>query len=255
MQQYLHCGNIAPSISEYNTATYLVERMLVNVDDQMDHIFGKDYNSMKSIITADFVSRRTLYSKRAKNRRRIANFCGSVNESHFLRDSNNRRYLCFKIKDILPSYQDVDMDDVMAEVKMAADARGVRYVFGKEDFATIDQMNECFMTPTEEDEALHTCFAPTQAGQKGAYLMQFTELLKVLRQMTGNNQLRQFNLQTAMRKYGFESRMMRSRAHAYPCNLFAVSIVARDPDARNSLELLCRAWREEEILSWTDVSG
>lgn len=237
MQQYLHCGNINPTISDYNTATYLMERMLINVDDQMENIFGKDYNSMKSVITADFVSRRTLYSKRAKNRRRIANFCGSVNESHFLRDSNNRRYLCFKIKDIRPEYREIDMDDVWAEIKLRADADNRRYVFGKEDFATIDRMNENFMTPTEEDEALHSIFTPAREGDKGTYLMQFTEILRVLKTITGNNQLKQYSLQTAMRKYGYESRMMRAPFRSSPCNLFCVRIVATHDDLSTAYNL------------------
>lgn len=225
MQQYLHSGNINPSLTDYNTATYLIERMFINVDDQMENIFGKDYNAMKSVITADFVSRRTLYTKRAKNRRRIANFCGSVNESHFLRDSNNRRYLCFKIEDIRPEYRDIDMDEVWAEVKLQADHDGTRYVFTKEDFATIDRMNENFLAPTEEDEALRATFAPAQPTEPDIYLLQFSEILRLLKLLTGNNQLRQYNLQTALRKYGFESHMQRCQTRSYPCNLIAVRTV------------------------------
>lgn len=252
MQQYLHCGNINPTISDYNTATYLMERMLINVDDQMENIFGKDYNSMKSVITADFVSRRTLYSKRAKNRRRIANFCGSVNESHFLRDSNNRRYLCFKIKDIRPEYREIDMDEVWAEVKLRADADNRRYVFGKEDFATIDLMNENFMTPSEEDEALHNVFAPAREGERGTYLMQFTEILRVLKSVTNNSQLKNYSLMTAMRKYGFESRSIRADGRAYPCQLFRVRIVATHDELSTAMQM-CYRYQEVPAASETEI--
>jgi predicted P-loop ATPase len=194
----------------------------------MENIFGKDYNSMKAIISAPDITNRKLYRASHQRRRRIANFCGSVNESRFLRDSNNRRYLCFAITDIKADYINIDIDAVWAEVKHKADKAKVNYIFGKEDYRLIDLMNASFEAPTEEAEALSTILKPSD-GKGTTYYMQFTEILQVLRDYTHNNQLKPYNLQTAMRKYGFQTKSVKqSRFDMQPRNMYPVAIIPND---------------------------
>ena len=161
---YVVCSHINPSLTDYNTANYLAEKMFLNIDDQMETIFGKDYNSMKAIVSAPDVTNRKLYSTSARKRTRIANLCGSVNEARFLRDSNNRRYLCFKIVDIDPDYRLIDMDQVWAEVAYEVIRTKSNYIFGRDDYANIDLMNAMFETPTEEAETLQVTFTPAEEG-------------------------------------------------------------------------------------------
>lgn len=234
LSDYRVCGHINPSLTDYNTANFLAEKFFINVDDQMENIFGKDYNSMKSIISAPDITNRKLYRASHQRRRRIANFCGSVNESRFLRDSNNRRYLCFAITDILKSYINVDIDSLWAEVKHTADRQNIMYIFGKEDYKMIDLMNTSFEAPTEESEALQTIFIP--ANDKVIpghflYYMQFTEILQTLRRYTSNNQLKAYNLQTAMRKCGYATQSKKvSRFDGQPRNLYPVHIIDSAPE-------------------------
>lgn len=227
LEDYRVCSHINPSLTDYNTSNFLAEKFMINVDDQMETIFGRDYNCMKAIISAPDITNRKLYRSSHQRRRRIANFCGSVNEPRFLRDSNNRRYLCFAISDILPQYNTVDIDSVWAEVKHKADKANRLYIFGKEDYAMIDLMNASFEAPTEELEALQTVFMPANPDKDtDFYYMQFTEILRVLRVHTGNNQLKSYNLQTAMRKFGYTTRSVKqSRFNMQPRNLYPVKLV------------------------------
>lgn len=228
LEDYRVCSHINPTLTDYNTSNFLAEKFFINVDDQMEMIFGKDYNSMKAIISAPDITNRKLYRASHQRRRRIANFCGSVNESRFLRDSNNRRYLCFAIIDIKPEYINIDMDAVWAEVKHKADSSRITYLFGKEDYKMIDLMNSSFEAPTEEAEALNTIFKPADSDAY-TYMMQFTEILQVLKEYTHNNQLRSYNLQTAMRKYGYITRSVKMRRFAMqPRNLYAVQLISPD---------------------------
>lgn len=232
LQDYRVCSHINPTLTDYNTSNFLAEKFFINVDDQMENIFGKDYNSMKAIISAPDITNRKLYRASHQRRKRIANFCGSVNESRFLRDSNNRRYLCFAISDILPDYNTIDIDAVWAEVKHKADNANQMYIFGKEDYRMIDLMNASFEAPTEEAEALNTLFAPaeeTSAYKGNTYYMQFTEILQVLREYTHNNTLKPYNLQTAMRKYGYSTRSVKAqRFSMQPRNLYQVRVITND---------------------------
>ena len=229
LEDYRVCAHLNPSLSDYNTSNYLAEKFFINVDDQMETIFGKDYNSMKAIISAPDITNRKLYHASHQRRRRIANFCGSVNESRFLRDSNNRRYLCFAISDIKADYINIDMDAVWAEVKRKADKANITYLFGKEDYKMIDAMNSNFEAPTEEDETLRTIFKPAPENTTGTvYYMQFTEILQTLRVESSNNQLKAYNLQTAMRKYKYDQVCVSVRKDRFgraPRNLYRVQLV------------------------------
>lgn len=232
LEDYRVCSHINPTLTDYNTSNFLAEKFFVNVDDQMENIFGKDYNSMKAIISAPDITNRKLYRATHQRRKRIANFCGSVNESRFLRDSNNRRYLCFAITDIKPGYINIDMDSVWAEVKRKADHSKALYIFGKEDYRMIDLMNTSFEAPTEESEILGTVLKPAdERNGQTIYYMQFSEIMQLLRIESGNNYMKSFPLQTAMRKFGFQTRSVRiSRFGWAPRNLYPVQLL--NPEQR-----------------------
>ena len=232
LEDYRVCSHINPTLTDYNTSNFLAEKFFVNVDDQMENIFGKDYNSMKAIISAPDITNRKLYRASHQRRKRIANFCGSVNESRFLRDSNNRRYLCFAITDIKPGYINIDIDSVWAEVKRKADHSKALYIFGKEDYRMIDLMNTSFEAPTEESEILGTVLKPAdERNGQTIYYMQFSEIMQLLRIESGNNYLKSFPLQTAMRKFGFQTRSVRiSRFGGAPRNLYPVQLL--NPEQR-----------------------
>lgn len=253
LDDYRHTGHIEPTLNNYLTASYLVEKIWINVDDQMENIFGKDYNSMKSIISQDKVSRRLLYAKHSIQQTRIANFCGSVNEAGFLRDSNNRRYLCFAIDDIDVSYSEVDIDSVWAEVKELCDAAPSKYIFTQDDFRIIDLMDDNFIAPVEENELLKNCFEPTDGKAQWNYYMQFTEILSVLKKVGGNNGLKSYNLQTAMRKYKYQKLSMRRPERGMmPLQLYTVKI-AQGSIYKDVLMQACKDFRYPE--EWKDVEG
>ena len=253
LQDYRHTGHIEPNLNNYLTSSYLVEKVWINVDDQMENIFGKDYNSMKSIISQDKVSRRLLYAKHSIQQTRIANFCGSVNEAGFLRDSNNRRYLCFAIDDIDVSYSDVDIDSVWAEVKELCDAAPSKYIFTQDDFRIIDTMDDNFIAPVEENEMLKNCFEPAEGPAQWHYYMQFTEILSVLKKVGGNNGLKSYNLQTAMRKYKYQKLSMRRPERGMmPLQLYTVKI-AEGSIYKDQLMQNCHQYRFPA--EWKDKEG
>ena len=228
---YSHTGHIEPTLSNYLTASYLVEKVFINVDDQMENIFGKDYNSMKSIISQDIVTRRMLYRRHSTQQRRIANFCGSVNETGFLMDSNNRRYLCFQVANISTEYSNVDIGQLWAEVaQLVEEDNGSVYVFKQHDYEIIDLIDENCAAPIEEGELLNSCFEPATAHEQWTYYMQFSEIMKELKYVSDNMSLKQYNLKTAMRRYKFNSQPVRRTERGnMPYRLYAVKIKKGSP--------------------------
>ncbi len=241
LSDYSYCGKIDTSASSFEVKQLLSDKFMINIDDQLETIFGKDYNSLKSIISSSSTSYRERYARMTRKHARIANFCGSVNESRFLRDSNNRRYLCFQIDDIDgDALSHIDIDRVWAEVKKAADSSGVMFPFTMEDINNIDLMNRYFEAPTEECEALNQVFSPANdapADTPDLYNLSFSEIMYVLRSYTNNNQLKIYNLQTAMRKYQYQSRPAR-RGGGNPAYLYPVLLVRDDDGLRNVINML-----------------
>lgn len=241
-------GHIEPRLTDYQTASLLVEKVFINVDDQLQYIFGKDYNSMKSIISQDNVTRRLLYQRHSIQQKRIANFCGSVNESAFLTDSNNRRYLCFQIKNIRESYSDVDTSQLWAEIaEEVRENRESVYQFKQEDYALIDKIDEMCMAPVEECELLNSCFEPSKEGDEEAYYMQFGEIMNVLKRVSNNTMLKRYNLQTAMRKYRFQAKpIRRAERGGVPYRLYVVRLRRTHPQY-DYMWQLCNSYRGQNL--------
>ncbi|MBQ9473287.1 MAG: hypothetical protein IJU81_02615 [Bacteroidales bacterium] len=246
LKSYSYTGHIEPSLGNYMTASYLAEKIFINVDDQMENIFGKDYNSMKSIISQDTVTRRLLYHRHSMQQRRIANFCGSVNETGFLMDSNNRRYLCFQVANISEDYMQVDTSQLWAEIaQLVKEGNDSIYQFTQHDYEVIDLIDELCAAPMEECELLNSCFEPASPndGPGETYYMQFGEILGTLKKIGDNSGLRQYNLKTALRKYKFVSRPIRRPERGdVPYRLYAVRLRASCTQYQYLFNI-CQPWR------------
>ena len=77
----------------------------------------------------------------------------------------------------------------------------------------------------EEAEVLKTLFSPSDEIHGVTYYMQFTEIMQVLIDYTHNNHLKPYNLQVAMKKYGFLSKSIKQRRfEMQPRKLYPVKI-------------------------------
>lgn len=92
-------------------------------------------------------------------------------------------------------------------------------------------MNANFEAPTEESETLQSVFIPVidesqKLADRSVYYVSFTEIMAVLKLYGGNNYLKAYNLQTAMRKCGYTVKSYkRVRFNNQPRNLYAVQLI------------------------------
>ncbi len=150
LEDFLVCSHINPSLTDNNTANYLAEKWFVNIDDQLETIFGKDFNSMKAIITAPFVTNRKTWHRFSRKRDRVCSFMGSVNNTQFLTDNENRRYLVFKVNGIHFDHQ-VNMTKVWAQA-MHLLKQGFPYWFQQEEMRILNVMNNLFRQSSPEED-------------------------------------------------------------------------------------------------------
>ncbi|MBL4753347.1 MAG: hypothetical protein JKY52_07115, partial [Flavobacteriales bacterium] len=200
MKQFLVCSHINPSLTDQNTANFLAEKWFVNIDDQLETIFGKDFNSMKAIITAPFVTNRKTWHKLTKTRPRICSFMGSVNNPKFLTDSENRRYLVFSADEI--NYRhDLDMNKVWSQA-LSLVKEEYPHWFSLEELKKLNKINEIYRQVPPEEEWLMKLYEPCEPTDPRAKFLMPSEMLSKIITWSGMK-LSIRKLSTALDKLGF----------------------------------------------------
>ncbi|MCB0395858.1 MAG: hypothetical protein KDD36_04365 [Flavobacteriales bacterium] len=218
MREFLVCSHINPSLTDVNTANFLAEKWFVNVDDQLETIFGKDFNSMKAIITAPFVTNRKTWHRFARKRQRICSFMGSVNNPKFLTDNENRRYLVFTTKDISFNH-DLDMGKVWAQALHLLENK-YNYWFTQEEMIQLNQVNEIYRQVPPEEEWLMKMYEPCEPTNAHARFLMPSEMLTRINAFSGMR-LSIKKLSYAMERLGFGSPVSK-RVNGSPRKVYAV---------------------------------
>ena len=183
MKEFLICSHINPSLTDQNTSNFLAEKWFVNVDDQLETIFGKDFNSMKAIITAPFVTNRKTWHRYTKKRQRICSFMGSVNNPKFLTDTENRRYLVFTAEQTNFKHK-VNMNQVWAQSLHLLE-EGKPYWFAHEEMKVLNEMNEIYRQIPPEEEWLQKLYDPCGRENPKAKFVMTSEILTRINAFSG----------------------------------------------------------------------
>lgn len=218
MQEFLVCSHINPSLTDQNTSNFLAEMWFVNIDDQLETTFGKDFNSMKAIITAPFVTNRKTWHRFTKKRTRTCSFMGSVNNPKFLTDTENRRYLVITAEDIDIAHK-VDMKMVWAQALHLLE-NGASYWFTKEEIQQLNKINEIYRQISPEEEWLMRLFEPCEPTNEKAKFLMPSEILSKIN-VWSSMKLSIRKLSTAMDKLGYGEKVSK-RINGQPRNTYPV---------------------------------
>lgn len=219
MKDFLICSHINPSLTDQNTANFLAEKWFVNVDDQLETIFGKDFNSMKAIITAPFVTNRKTWHRFTRKRQRVCSFMGSVNSPKFLTDGENRRYVVFSAEDIHFD-NSVDLDKVWSQALHLLN-EGHKYWFTQEEMKVLNQINELYRQIPPEEEWLTKLYEPCQPTNPSAKFVMPSEILTRLNAYSGMK-LSIKRLSSAMDKLNFGSPVSKRIGDGTPRKVYPV---------------------------------
>ena len=223
LKDYLVCSHINPTLTDQNTNNYLAEKWFVNIDDQLETIFGKDFNSMKAIITTPKVTNRKVYARITKTRPRICSFMGSVNNPKFLSDTEKRRYLVFSVKDV--DYQHtVDMDKVWAQAAYMIRQESFDYWFSREEIDVLNKVNEIYRQSSLEEEWLSKLYMPCSPSDPKAHFMMASEMLSQMNDYSGLR-LSIKRLSQAMDKMGFGNPQSKRLNNTGPRKVYPVRFI------------------------------
>ena len=134
----------------------LGENMLAEVEE-FNITKPDDVGIMKSLITANTIKERRPYARQREEKHRLAGFCGTCNEQHFLTDdTGNRRFLCFLVSNIIhPDEWEFDMDQLYAQLRDEF-LSGVRYWLNRDEEQRMAIQNEAFQLVSDEEMLLFT---------------------------------------------------------------------------------------------------
>ncbi|MCI5058467.1 MAG: virulence-associated E family protein, partial [Flavobacteriales bacterium] len=178
----------------------------------------KDFNSMKAIITAPFVTNRKTWHRFSRKRQRVCSFMGSVNNPKFLTDTENRRYLVFTAENINFQHK-VDIKMVWTQALHLLN-QGYQYWFAQEEMMVLNQINEIYRQIPPEEEWLMKLFEPCQASDTRAKFMMPSEMLAKMNNWSGMRMSIK-KLSTSMDKLGYGNPVSK-RIQGNPRKVYAV---------------------------------
>lgn len=132
---------------------------IINLDE-LANLNRDETNSLKATLSRNTIKVRRPYDRIESEIPRLANFFGSTNDLQFLTDlTGNVRWICFRIADIDRSYNELDLDQLWAQIYHDY-KNGENYDLDKDELNENDKRNEAFMVSNPEVEAIQRYLMP-----------------------------------------------------------------------------------------------
>ena len=183
----------------------LCQNFIMNIDE-LAGLGKKDIESLKSMISEESINERMPYGKNTVSMPRRVNFFASTNNSNFLTDSSNTRWLCFEIKSIdWRGYsKEVDKTNLWSQAyhlyKSGFDAQ-----LNKEESEKRNKINETHESETPELSAIRKHFKVCEENE-GEFYSSF-EITEKLNQMylTAGIKFSQYKVAQETKKMNFKT--------------------------------------------------
>ena len=195
--------NAHNSFSSKDDHLALAENCLVEIEE-IDLQNPRDISELKALATSEKVKERRPYARFREEKHRLASFCGSGNQQHFLSDdTGNRRWLCFKVDHIDdPRTWALDYDQLYAQLRDEL-RQGFRYWFDPDEQRIVEQQNQAFRIESDEEQLIRSRLRPPRTTDK-ITLMNAASICQFINGGIVGRGLSTRKIGMAMRKLGFE---------------------------------------------------
>jgi predicted P-loop ATPase len=181
----------------------LAENCLVEIEE-IDLQNPRDISELKALATSEKVKERRPYARFREEKHRLASFCGSGNQQHFLSDdTGNRRWLCFKVNHIDdPRTWALDYDQLYAQLRDEL-RQGFRYWFDPDEQRIVEQQNQAFRIESDEEQLIRSRLRPPRTTDK-ITLMNAASICQFINGGVVGRGLSSRKVSLAMTKLGFK---------------------------------------------------
>lgn len=199
-----------PLVTGKDTEISLCQNFLWNLTE-LDQLTKKEISEIKGIISRAQVKQRRSYGRQEENMVRIVSFWGSTNKDEFLTDTQNTRWLCFRVEEISHKYNDyihkiheIDITKVWAQAWYLYKS-GEAFLLDKEESFKQETINHSLEYMSPEKSLIIKFLTPCSSDTPGAEFMVNVEILQYLIAQTDNKlRLAPENVGRAMTQLGFE---------------------------------------------------
>ena len=195
--------NAHNSFSSKDDHLALAENCLVEIEE-IDLQNPRDISELKALATSEKVKERRPYARFREEKHRLASFCGSGNQQHFLSDdTGNRRWLCFKVDHIDdPRTWALDYDQLYAQLRDEL-RQGFRYWFDPDEQRIVEQQNQAFRIESDEEQLIRSRLRPPRTTDK-ITLMNAASICQFINGGVVGRGLSSRKVSLAMTKLGFK---------------------------------------------------
>lgn len=178
---------------------------------ELDSLNKKEISEIKGIISRASVKQRRAYGRQEENMTRVVNFWGTTNKEEFLTDTQNTRWLCFRIENIKHAYNDyinnireIDITKVWAQAWYLYKS-GEMFNLNSDERKKRDIINHTFEYASPEKQLIIKYLTPCGKDAPGADFITNVEILQYLIAATENKlRLVPENVGRAMAQLDFE---------------------------------------------------
>lgn len=178
---------------------------------ELDSLNKKEISEIKGIISRASVKQRRAYGRQEENMTRVVNFWGTTNKEEFLTDTQNTRWLCFRIDSINHKYNDyindireINITKVWAQAWFLYKS-GDQFNLNSEERKKRDIINHTFEYTSPEKQLIIKYLTPCSKDAPGADFVTNVEVLEYIIKQTDNKlRLAPENVGRAMTQLDFE---------------------------------------------------
>lgn len=154
------------SLSAKDDHLAITENCLIELEE-LDLQNLRDISELKALVTSECVKARRPYARLPEIKYRLASFCGSGNQEHFLTDeTGNRRFLCVKVSHIDdPRTWGIDYDQLYAQLHNEWQ-QGFQFWFDADEQQRVERQNEFFRIESNEEQLIRTRLRPPEPGDR-----------------------------------------------------------------------------------------
>ena len=158
--------NTTNSFSTKDDLLALAENCLVEIEE-IDTQNQRELSGLKALATLEKVKVRRPYGHFTEEKPRLASFCGSGNQQHFLHDdTGNRRWLCFLVSHIDSPYDwTLDYDQLYAQLHHELNHK-FRYWFTPSEQDIVERQNQAFRAESDEEQLIRARLRVPRVGDK-----------------------------------------------------------------------------------------
>ena len=146
--------------------------------EEVDSLNAQSLNQLKAMITIPSINERPAYGRNKEHRYHLATFCGTGNNEFFLTDdSGSRRWLNFKILNIVSPYEHPFPYEGMYAQALYLYRNDFCYWFTEKEVDRLQEHNHAFEAINPEEELIGQYFRIPRPGEHGIF-MSTTEILE-----------------------------------------------------------------------------